>query len=493
MLNKIRKIQESYFTLVEDYLGDFYKLANKKDGLYGKVIKELYENKISGLSHTECELTLDSFEEDISKIWKKNFWTITKEIEELNGVKTYNFFVPMPKSFSLTDTHATEIFRRFGLYSDTIILDDPMWRAVANKQEYEVLFRYMKFLIYGLNILKMKNIVLADVDQPIALIVSLDSIDSARKKQFQSIVEEQICMFSSTLFQKKLASLDQIKSFMDSKIKSLKEFQMFTKNQYTNNKFFIDAVKELFKLKTTGDSGIRYFYGDGLPYVLPKKEIFSDIFIHAAYGYVSYSNQIYLKSSLIDSFPLFTEKKVWEESNQFLMNDYSMTASYLKGKTPTHLIGVNVLADDTFKWLGNVPEQTLIELRKKEELSNFRHFFSDKLNEYHDANLENINKIIKDLNYSLSNAFKKHEQEVNELLKKYSIKKDIGKLIVSGSIAISGSVYFPLGVLGTILGGKTITDIFNNIKQKKSEIEILNKRPVAICYEAYKDEATENI
>lgn len=485
-MKKIEEIQKKYYDLIEDYIGNYYKYMVKNNLTFIQTIKQLFDKKGHELGLAECQLTLESFNDELEKLWKNNYDLIISEVKKLRGIKTFNFFVPPMEDISHNSKNLTqELFSRVGLYTDSIILDDPMWRATTRIQEYETLFRFTKFLTYGFHMLNIKEIIFSDLDQPIGLICPSDLGDNTTKKSFQKITEAQIHSFSSALFQKEFHSNEEIEEYLNKNVKNLKDFLEITKSMYDKYSYFIESLKDLIPLKTSGEKGSRYYFEDGLPFTLPLDKIFSDIYMHLCYGYISYTNQVYYKSEITDSYPLFTERSVWKESNKYLLDNYILTNKYLKEKLPKNLIGLHVLTEDRFKWLGNVPVDLLVKIRKNGELNDFRLQISEKLNEYHTGSLENIETIAKDVEYTLNNSFRKHEKEIEIINKKYKYKSDTIGLIVSGVINITGAIFPPLSVLGTIVGGTSAIDIVRKYEQKKKEIKELKTRPIGILYDIH--------
>lgn len=484
MSNNFLLFQKKYFELLEDYIGGHFKFMEENNLTFYEFI-----NKVDGefpITLSEMKRTLDPFNEELNKLWHNNQVTITKEIQKLGGLKTFNFFIPDSefKNFTLSDTPAVEFIKRIGLYSDTIFLDDPMWRVTSKIQEYEYRYRFLKFYYYGLNLLSLKKIIFSDTPQPICLIVPSDFIDTESRARFEDTMSIQRLEISSSIFGKKFSSEDEIWDFLRENIKRKEDLIKIIKNRDTKHEYFIHSIPKLVDMKTMGEDYIRHHAG--LTFSMPSGDVTADVFLRTLNGYLSFSNQVYYKSFLYDAYPIFTEREIWEESNKFLISDYKNSYNYLGSKVKKHHVGVNVLTQEDFKWLGNISIDKLIKIRKRGELIEFRNLLSKSLNEYHIADIDNIDNVKKDVKYQLEQEFSKHRIHLNEIKKRYKYTyKDFTGILVSGTFTIVGAYNLPLGVIGAILGGRSVKDIYGKYLHKKSEISALKRKPINILFDAH--------
>jgi len=224
-----------------------------------------------------------------------------------------------------------------------------------------------------------------------------------------------------------------------------------------------------------------------LPLVIPKEIILGDTFFSFTTGYISYSIQQYYKAIILNSYPVFKNNLALQQSNQFLEVEQQIFNKFLKDKPSKYLVGSNVLLNNEFRWLGNVPKELLIKIRKDGELNEFRSTLSGALNKYNYSKLEDLDPVVKDVQYELNEVFKNHEKEIKEIVNKYKIGKlDAAKLIASGTIGVTGFAFPPIALIGSVLGGATVVDIVNKYFKKKTKIEELERKPIGILYDAYK-------
>jgi len=490
-MSKLLDIQQKYYNLIHDYLDEYYNYMLKNNytflETYAKVTKDIFP--------FEGYIILTSFNEDLTSLWDNNYSSVINEVKRFKGIRTHNFYVP--------DIHDVENFgkngknnpydviNRVGLYSDTIMLDDPMWRATVNIRDYELIYRFYKFLFYGFKIIEMEKIIFAEIEQPITMVIPSKLGDENSLKILEDIVLQQRLEYVSSLFNIQFASDNDFQDFLSKKVKSIDDFIKLTKQNYEKHKGFIEDVKNIYGYKTTGFHIKGDYTSDGFSLKQLKDCITPDIFDGYSKGFISYCNQMFFKSQLVDAYPLFTKQSVWESSSQFLTDKYLGANDDQTDKDQSYYYGLNVLTQDCFKWLGNIPIEVLIKLRQDGELSNFRLIINENLNKYRTAKIDNLDEIAKDINYELSNLFKQHERTINEIHKKFKteITVDAVKLATSGLIGIIGAAYPPVGVLaqtcGGIMGSATVYDVINKYKEKKFTLNELKGRPISFLFDAY--------
>lgn len=486
MGSKLLTIQEKYYKLVEDYLGDYYNYMIKHNLTFHETISKFFIKTNCPATEEEIQSILTTFEENVNKLWKGSYDTIINQAKNLNGIKTHYFYVPQSfENYSDKKNDNFNIFNRFGLYSDTIFIDDPMWRATTEVMDYEWPYRFSRFLISGFNILHMKELIFANVEQPILLSIPSNLGKEKDKDKIYNIIDQQTIEFTSSLFQKDFTSQDEIINFFKKNINSLNDFMELTKNNYYNYKFFIDGFSDMVKLKTHEKIPIYYPLGKDIPFAMDYNEVMGEIFLKLTRGLLSIKTQMQYKSMLVDAYPIYDEKETYNFANSIQKKEYLKFEKYLKEKSPKHMIGINTLTDSKFKWLGNVPIKTLIDMRENGEMNDFRSIISNNLNEYHNANLENIDIITKDVNYNITGAFKKYENELKRLNEKYKFSKfDRVGLTITMGLGITGFIFPPLALISVIVGGSTATDVIKKWNEKKDEIKELKKKPISILYEA---------
>ena len=415
-MTKLLDIQQKYYDLIHDYLDDYYNYMLKNNYTF----LETFDKVTKDIFPFDPYIILTSFNEDITSLWDNNYSSIINEVKKFKGIRTHNFYVPdIDDIENFGKNKPYDVINRVGLYSDTIMLDDPMWRATTNIRDYELIYRFYKFLLYGFKIIEMEKIIFADIEQPITMVIPSKLGDEKSLKTLEEIILKQRLEYVSSLFNKQFTSDNDFQDFLSEKVKSIEDFIKLTKVKYTQHKDFIEDVRNIYDYKTTGFHIKGDYTSEGFPLKELKECITPDIFDGYSKGFISYCNQMFFKSQIVDAYPLFTKKSVWESSSQFLTDKYLGDNDEQAIKNQSYYCGLNILTQDCFKWLGNIPTDVLIKLRQDGELSNFRLIINENLNKYREAKLDNLDIIAKDVNYELSNLFKQHERTIKEIHKKF--------------------------------------------------------------------------
>jgi len=231
MTKKLMKIQEKYFEILDDNLGSYYFNMKKNNLSTFQFFKKTFD-KTCGLTVGEAYEFVENVQNELNELWNRNLTSILGDVKRLGGLNVYHFWVPYHDI-----SNEPTIVNRVGLYADTILLDDPLWRATANFQDWEAYYRFMKVFLYGFNLLELKDIIFADLDQPIVLVVPSKIHMPDYKKKFEEFISIQRLELADTLFKKKFSSEDELANFFKKNIKSFKDFEKLTEKD-TKNQFF---------------------------------------------------------------------------------------------------------------------------------------------------------------------------------------------------------------------------------------------------------------
>lgn len=141
-------------------------------------------------------------------------------------------------------------------------------------------------------------------------------------------------------------------------------------------------------------------------------------------------------------------------------------------------------------WIGNIPPDSLIELRKSGALDEIRHILSKGIKELIETNPNNFYRTGDKVFNNLNIAFIEHENKIKELsLKKWKFAgKDIGSFIVTGGIEIAAAITgLPLyGTLGAMAGMTgvipTIKDLKGRYRQLRDEENQVKNTGIGILF-----------
>jgi hypothetical protein len=148
------------------------------------------------------------------------------------------------------------------------------------------------------------------------------------------------------------------------------------------------------------------------------------------------------------------------------------------------------LASHDMQWIGNIPSQALIEIRKEGAMDEIRHIISTDINKLIDINPNNFHRTQDQILENLQEAFKKHQENLNNLsTKKWKFAgQDIGSWLVIGGIevaaALTGTPAWGLAGLtaNQLFDPPKLKDIPKSIKDLKEENDKIHKSPVGVLF-----------
>jgi hypothetical protein len=155
------------------------------------------------------------------------------------------------------------------------------------------------------------------------------------------------------------------------------------------------------------------------------------------------------------------------------------------------LRGLQNLAEGEMEWLGNVPPEALIEIRKTGAFEEIRAVLGRGVEELATANPDNFYRTTDQVFGNIYSAFKDHRRKVDDLTaKKWRFAgSDIGSWLVVGSLAITaaatGTPVWGLAAIAAdqLLDAPKLRDIPKSIKQLANETQQLKRSPVGVLFE----------
>jgi len=480
MPRNLYSIQEKYFEILKDYFGPFYNYMKKKNIRFDEAFRRIYNN----ITYAECQTLLESISEDLDDLWKNNSDFILTEVKKIYGIKTYYFWGSTIASRFVNPEENKAIINKQGLYTDTILIDDPLMRTSKMARNYDILYRTFQAFSQSAGLLKAENLILADVDTPIALIIPTSVIPPPDiiKQSYQAITEKLLKLLSD-IFNKEFDDEEDIKKFLSDNINSLDDVDILLSKTNAKYSTVVNQIKEVWKLKLWGS---KYVTDPSLP------EIVADAVYQSFGGFINMGPALASGATKWDSYLLFDSKSFYDGIAQSLEYD----GKYINQCTPPekHLDTTisHIISQSDFKWLGNIPDDLLITMRNNGELMDYRNLFKDCLYPQREINEENFERVSKEINYNLKQLFIKHEKEIESIKEKYSKKlpNQLASLSLTAYLAIFSAIYPPLEVIAPLVGGGNLLSIYNEYKKKCNKIEELSKKPVGILFDAHSKNCT---
>lgn len=135
-------------------------------------------------------------------------------------------------------------------------------------------------------------------------------------------------------------------------------------------------------------------------------------------------------------------------------------------------------AHNNLEWLGNVPPETVLEIRKRGLADELRHLLGHGVSNLIGINPDNYFRTADQVADNLDTAFRKHQQALrearNKKLKLYGI--DVGACTATGAVAVAAALTGSV-TLGAISGALGVAGLPNlkDIKTKFKQIAAEDK------------------
>jgi len=183
----------------------------------------------------------------------------------------------------------------------------------------------------------------------------------------------------------------------------------------------------------------------------------------------SQANDAFQRSLQLQGTPIIRAETSWIWYNQML--EYNAGNSTPESLNDLHVArALNSTVKNEITWIGNIPPDSLIEIRQSGVFDEIRHLLSVGIQDLIDSNPKNFYRTGDKVFGNLDSAFKEHEKKIKELSsKKWKFGgRDIGSFIVVGGIEITAAMTgLPLyGALGAMAGMTGVIPTVKDLREK---------------------------
>lgn len=469
----LHQIQEYYFNLFETNFHQFYKMMKEKKLSIHQVAQ------FAGYNHTNDYLNnaIEPIIEDLTEFWNSvseaGYYHLQDQDKSIKAVFGGDLF---PSS-------GENVASKSGIFTDTIILPCPIIRTRHMFKIWDKQKRVYQLVKHALNILQYKELALADVEKPIVVILAdKEMINDFSLEQVQKLAERDALYHAEQVFGREFKSVEELIDFgksLDTVEKVIKELKDETRVLFDTE--FTEPLSEQIQNQITGQSG----------QLLQTKNP-GIIVAMQGLGRMGVSNELLMKSMAVGGgVPLIDAPTSWEYFKWKLEYDNKRVSQGLNIQNTHILQGLNNLKNTNLKWIGKIPPQGLIEIRKSGAIDEIRSILSKGIEEIVVANYLDYDLTTRNVYENLNLAIENHEANIKELTaKKWAIAgKDIGSWIAVGTLEIA-SAYTgtPLYGLSTVILNqlvdapklKDLPQSVKTIKQIEKEKQNLNKSPIGL-------------
>jgi hypothetical protein len=470
----LNEIQKTYFEIVE----------NSFQAIFRRMIKEgLNPHQVASFYSSNDELIrniapqINYFISNIYEFWKNvgdiGCWHLEDSVDNLNGVYGGDLF----------PSHNENIASKCGIYTDTLILPDPFVRSKYILENSDNKTRVYYFIKHGLNVLKYKDLACIDLIYPIvAILPDMQNLEDNGRDIISILGQADTLIHAQKIFNINLNSEEDLAEFCDS-LNTIEKLESHIKK------------KELILFDTDWEGSFRdgfKKYEETLPKSILRNTTPGRIFYSQIFSRMAISNELLLKSRQLSGVPIIEAPTSWQYFNWKLEYDSLRAENYYSVDGLHILKGLNDLSHTDMPWIGNIPADSLIELRKQDALHEIRDILGSSIHQLIETNPSNFDTTRDQLLKNIDNSLSTHRKKLDDLRqKKWNFAgHDIGSWIVMGGIeiaaALTGTPSWGLGLIAAnqVLDPPKLKEIPKIYREISAESEAIKKSPVGLLFKA---------
>lgn len=470
------EIQNLYFELIEQNFGDFYKKMFELQEDPHNIAKYLSESTsfVDGMADQ-----IPSFMEAILGFWKNvgeiGYWHLEDNTENVTGVFGGDIFPAADEN----------IASKCGIYTDTIVLPDPYVRSKHIFEFYPKSKKVYFLIKHALNILKYKELACVKEGTPIVVILpDLSNLEENGKEFIYQFSQHDALHHGSKIFGRNFENIEEFNEFclsLDTVEKTVNAIK--DKKRVLFDTAWNGTLEEQIKKAVKGDE-LKAFNRTEPGLLLQMQAV----------GRMSVSNELLIKARQLSGTPIIEAETSWQFFNWKLEYDAEKAQEHY-GSENLHITkGLTDLSRTDLPWLGNIPPESLLELRKQGALEEIRSILGNNIKELIETNPTNCIRTRDQILENIENSFDKHRKKLDELkAKNWKFAGfDIGSWVVTGGIeigaALTGTPTWGLAVLAAdqLLDAPKLREIpqkFRDLVKQNNEVK---QSPVGMLFKASK-------
>lgn len=465
----LKQIQEMYFERLANMFGESYNLMRKAKADPYRFAGWLASDSTRVMT---CLQAIDEFVEKTCEFWENiadPTWIHLEDSQATKAVFTGEIF-PDGRSNVVSST---------GIYFDTTILPDPFLKIAPVLVHMNEAKRVEEVMRLGLQTMAYRELALADLATPLVAVLPDRYFIADDYREFvRHCASRDAVQHGYSLFGRQFSDIDELGDF-------LKRFK--TSSDIVSALARPDEL--VFATEWNGDlpSHIdRYIMENGskLGITHPGQAVLFQLLTR-----FSQANDSFQRSRELRATPVVRAETSWLWFNWMLRNNaLAEDSEALVGLHLARALGATVASEIT--WLGNVPPEALLEIRKVGALEEIRALMSAGIRELVAARPDNFHRTGDKVFDNLHSAFRDHEVKLNELrAKKWKFAGlDVGSFFIVGGIemaaALTGLPLFGVAAatasrLGVV---PTAKDLKTKLGQIRGESKALTSTGVGILF-----------
>lgn len=475
----LSEIQNMYFKFIEDNFGHFFKLMNQR----GMTPHD------AGMAAQNSEVSIKEITENLDKFLEviDHFWEDVGEIAHIH-VEDMHHNVKGIFGGDLFPSHDENIASKCGIYTDTIVLPDPFLRSKIIFEHYSLADKAYYFMKHAMNILQYKELACADVEYPIVVILpDMGVLQEGERDFFHRLGREDSLVHAGKLFGRDFESFEELMDFcgsLDSIERTIAEIS--------------DGSRVLFDTDWDEDIGGQIEKAMKSKHMQPFGQITPGVALASqAIGRMSVSNEMLVKARRLNGTPIIDAPTSWQYLVWKMEYDAERAESELKSQDLHVVKGLSDLSKGEMQWIGNIPPEALIEIRKEGAMEEIRGILGKGVNDLIEVNPANFHRSRDQIFDNINLAFSQHQKNLDDLSsKKWKFAgKDIGSWLVVGSLEVAAAVTgTPVWGMATIAADQMfdvpkLKDIPKSIRDLAEENKKVKKSPVGLLFDIHRKNA----
>jgi hypothetical protein len=375
------------------------------------------------------------------------------------------------------------IASKCGIYTDTIILPDPFLRTrdIFSQAGEEQLSYYL--VKHALNLLKYRELACAELSPPIVVVApDYTALEAAEKEFVLNISERDAIFHAERIFGRKFESVQHLLQFAD----RLDTVEAVVSEIKHPERVVFDVDWSL----SLSDSIERAL---AEPYAKPFAGKPGVFVASNALGRMATANELLIKSRRFGGSPIIDAPTSWRYFTWKLEYDSSRAAESIEGARAVdlHVLkGLQALSEVEMQWIGNVPPEALIEIRRMGALPEIRQMLSTGVDELARVNPTNFYRTADKIFDNIHAAFADHQRKLDDLkAKKWKFAtRDVGTWLTVGTIEVAAAITgVPVWGLAAIAANQLtdapkLKDIPSSIRRLCEENDQVKRSPVGILF-----------
>jgi hypothetical protein len=470
MSSTYHAFHEKFFQILEDYFGLHFKEMIDKHWPIGVAASR----SISAYGEAVARSVVDTLLEELENL---DWSGVQASLRQQGGVKAMAE-APVDALFEPRPVQAVS------LYADTIALSMHTLHSMDGTRLLETVHNpfgaLSHLIVVSLALLQMRELFLADVRPPIAVLVRPPMLVNS---QIYRLNEELGLGLCSDAFGKTFSSRSELKQFVrgcetvDALCQEIKKPELF----FLSGSLAEDIKKNLEygflmeapRFASEHDPELLAFTISGM--LIGKTHVAaSQFFSCAEFG----------------AQPLADTRERWQHLRWILEHDNKYLADKLGfGSVSRDSLVLNALQLDGFEWMGNVPTDAVVRMREEGEFQNIRDILGRGIERIEGVSDKDFLEVTKQVGYNLDQEFRRHAAELKamdtEFRRKY--KFDLASVTVGGAIAVMSAMYPPLASLAPFVGSVGPTKTILDVLEQRTRRDELRRKPVALLFQAYQE------